>query len=89
MRMARRFFPDEFDELRADHWVGLRPVSPDDCPMIGVSGVYENLYYNVGHGSRGVALSGGSGKMLADMMSGGKGKEGLDYRLFDPKRFNL
>lgn len=35
INMAKRFYPDDYDDSKADHWVGLRPVSPDDCPIIG------------------------------------------------------
>lgn len=37
INMAKRFFPNDYDDLKADHWVGLRPVSPDDNPIIGRS----------------------------------------------------
>ena len=35
INMAKWFYPDDYDDSKADHWVGLRPVSPDDCPIIG------------------------------------------------------
>jgi len=51
-------------------WVGLRPVSPDDVPIIGQSSKFENLYFNVGHGSRGMKLSLGSSILLKSIMTG-------------------
>jgi len=89
INMAKRFFPNDYDDSKADHWVGLRPVSPDDCPIIGRSSKYQNLFYNTGHGSRGIATSLGSGKLLSNLISNQEPPEGLNYRNFDPIRFNL
>jgi len=39
-----------------DVWVGFRPTTPDDLPMIGRMGP-GNLYVNTGHGSLGWTLA--------------------------------
>lgn len=44
-------FPEDYDEKRENVWAGLRPVSPDDVPIIGQSKKFENLYFNFGQGS--------------------------------------
>ncbi len=69
INMAKRFFPNDYDDSKADHWVGLRPVSPDDLPIIGKSTKFDNLYYNVGQGSWGIGTSIGSGKLLANLIN--------------------
>lgn len=46
-----------------DVWVGIRPQTPDDLPMIGACGA-DNLFVNAGHGSLGWTLALGSAEML-------------------------
>ena len=50
-------------------WVGLRPMTPDCLPIIGVSPC-KNVYLNVGHGSFGWTQACGSGKLVSDLISG-------------------
>ena len=50
-------------------WKGARPMLPDGPPLIGDSGI-PGLWLNFGHGSCGWALSCGSARALADLMSG-------------------
>ena len=57
------------DVQRADFWSGLRPMTPDGTPIIGRL-KFDNLYVNSGHGTLGWTMSCGSGKLLADLLSG-------------------
>lgn len=57
------------DQSRATFWSGLRPMTPDGTPILGRSSV-RNLYLNTGHGTLGWTMAAGSGRVLADMMSG-------------------
>ena len=50
-------------------WVGLRPQTPDDLPMIGQAKL-RNLYVNAGHGSRGWILAFGSSEVLLEKIDG-------------------
>ncbi len=50
-------------------WSGLRPMTPDGPPIIGRTR-YANLYLNTGHGTLGWTMACGSGRVLADLMSG-------------------
>lgn len=63
----------EFSRFRDDslavHWAGLRPYCRDGVPIIGPTAV-SNLYLNTGQGHLGWSLSAGSGKLLADYISG-------------------
>ena len=62
-------FPDDYDQSRENVWAGLRPVTPDDVPVIGQSSKYKNLYFNFGQGSRGMKFSLGSAILLRDLMT--------------------
>ena len=53
----------------AQLWKGARPMLPDGPPLIGDSGI-PGVWLNLGHGSSGWALSCGSARALADLMSG-------------------
>jgi D-amino-acid dehydrogenase len=59
------------DQARATFWSGLRPMTPDGTPIVGKSTV-ANLFLNTGHGTLGWTMAAGSGKALADMMSGAR-----------------
>lgn len=64
-------FPRGGDLSRATFWSGLRPMTPDGPPVIGAT-QYANLHLNTGHGTLGWTMSCGSGRVLADMLSGRK-----------------
>jgi D-amino-acid dehydrogenase len=53
----------------ASFWCGLRPMTPDGPPVIGGT-KYGNLYLNTGHGTLGWTMACGSGRVLADVISG-------------------
>lgn len=55
----------------AERWSGLRPVTPDGPPRIGQCR-YDNLYLNSGHGTLGWTMACGSGRALADQISGNR-----------------
>ncbi|MDE1916720.1 MAG: D-amino acid dehydrogenase [Sphingomonadales bacterium] len=50
-------------------WTGMRPMTPDGTPVIGVTGL-DNLYLNTGHGTLGWTMACGSARVLADVISG-------------------
>lgn len=64
-------FPRGGDLAKATFWSGLRPMTPDGPPVIGRTH-YANLHLNTGHGTLGWTMSCGSGRVLADMLSGRK-----------------
>jgi D-amino-acid dehydrogenase len=70
-RRAREMFPDAGDYDRATFWAGLRPSTPSNVPLVGRTR-YPNLYLNTGHGTLGWTMACGSGKALADIISGRK-----------------
>ena len=62
-------FPDGGDLAQAKFWTGLRPMTPDGTPIVGPTSL-PNLFTNTGHGTLGWTMSCGSGRVLADLVSG-------------------
>jgi D-amino-acid dehydrogenase len=52
-------------------WAGLRPATPTNIPYIGQTSV-RKLWVNAGHGTLGWTHGAGSGKALAELISGVK-----------------
>jgi D-amino-acid dehydrogenase len=50
-------------------WKGVRPMLPDGPPIVASSGL-PGLWLNLGHGASGWALSCGSARVVADLISG-------------------
>jgi len=69
VRRTRSLFPRLSGLDRAEFWAGLRPATPSNIPLIGRAR-YDNLYLDTGHGTLGWTLACGSGRALADMISG-------------------
>jgi D-amino-acid dehydrogenase len=73
-------FPRGGELGAATVWTGLRPATPDGTPVVGATRL-ANLFLNTGHGTRGWTMACGSGRYLADLISGRKpdiSMEGLD-----------
>jgi D-amino-acid dehydrogenase len=64
-------FPRGGDLSDVKFWCGLRPMTPDGPPIIGGTR-YSNLHLNTGHGTLGWTMACGSGRVLADLLSGRK-----------------
>jgi len=64
-------FPRGGDLTDVKFWCGLRPMTPDGPPIIGATR-YPNLHLNTGHGTLGWTMACGSGRVLADLLSGRK-----------------
>ena len=52
-----------------NYWTGLRPATPTNIPYIGQTPVGK-LWINAGHGTLGWTHGAGSGKALAELMTG-------------------
>jgi D-amino-acid dehydrogenase len=77
IKRAREMFPEALDYPAATFWTGLRPSTPSNVPVIGRTR-YRNLYLNTGHGTLGWTMACGSGRALADIVSGRKPE--VDFR---------
>ncbi len=68
-RRTRELFPDACDYESPAYWAGLRPLTPSNVPYIGKT-KFNNLFLNTGHGSLGWTMGCGSGRAIADIVSG-------------------
>ena len=75
----RNLFPRLEPTAPPEHWAGLRPATPDNVPLIGRTRL-RNLYLNTGHGTLGWTLACGSGRALADLVSGRRPEIGFKFQ---------
>ncbi len=69
-RIVRELFADGAVDLsQPNYWAGLRPSTPSSVPLVGRTRI-GNLYLNTGHGTLGWTMGVGSGRALADIVSG-------------------
>ena len=68
-RRIRELFPDACDYDNPAYWTGLRPLTPSNVPYIGKTH-FGNLFLNTGHGTLGWTMGCGSGRAIADIVSG-------------------
>ncbi|HEY3265143.1 MAG TPA: FAD-dependent oxidoreductase, partial [Actinomycetota bacterium] len=80
---ASRLVPALAEAPVLSTWSGVRPVSPDERPLLGW--VREGLFVATGHGSEGVILAAGSAELAAALILGTEPP--FDPAPFDPGRF--
>lgn len=81
---ARELFPLG-EPVESEPWLGLRPAMPDMKPVIGDAPGHPGLWLAFGHAHHGLTLGPATGRLLAEMMTGGK--PFADPRPFDIRRF--
>ena len=64
-------FPKGGDVSKASFWCGLRPMTPDGTPIVGPTPL-PNLLLATGHGTLGWTMAAGTGRVIADLVSGRK-----------------
>jgi len=73
-------FPRAGGRDTVEFWAGLRPATPNNVPLIGRSR-YGNLFLSTGHGTLGWTMACGSGRLIADLVSGRTPEiEATEYR---------
>jgi len=75
-------FPAGGDVARAEFWCGLRPMTPDGTPVVGGTKL-PNLYLATGHGTLGWTMAAGTGRLMADLISGRVAQIELDGLTID------
>ncbi len=78
------------DLTQATFWTGLRPMTPDSTPVVGHTPM-QNLFINAGHGTLGWTMACGSGKLVADLITGHKTEistDGLDISRYGSQSNN-
>ena len=68
-RRVQELFPGACDYEQPQYWAGLRPLTPSNVPYIGRT-PYTNLFLNTGHGTLGWTMGCGSGRAIAEIVSG-------------------
>jgi len=68
-RRTRELFPDACNYDEPNFWTGLRPMTPSNRPYVGRT-KFANLFLNTGHGTLGWTMGCGSGRAIADIISG-------------------
>ena len=83
--MSARLVPALRDAEVRSSWWGLRPVTPDDRPIVGR--VQDGLFVATGHGALGVILGSGTARLVAADVLGGEPP--FDPAPFRAERFDL
>ena len=78
VKRFERLFPGATDTARPLFWTGLRPATPGNVPLIGRTR-YSNLFLDTGHGTLGWTHACGSGRAIADIVSGRKPEVDFEF----------
>ncbi len=84
-RAVARVLPGVEREPHVETWRGLRPLTPDDRPILGRTRAFENLVVATGHGMSGISQGVITGKLVAETIAGDR--PSLDITPFSPDRF--
>ena len=82
---ATEICPDLDRESPRRAWAGLRPVTPDGRPLIGMPPETPSLIYACGHGRNGILMAPLTGDIIADLVTGSPLRH--DLVQFRPDRF--
>lgn len=83
--VASEYLRDPVGEPILEEWVGMRPMTYDDLPVIDTIPFYRNLLVATGHGMTGISMAPSTGKLVAEMIVGRSPH--LDPSPFSIKRF--
>ena len=72
IKRSSSLFPDLCDYSSPNYWCGLRPMTPNQYPIIKKSKFVDNIFYNTGHGHLGWTMCVGSAKIITNLVSGEK-----------------
>jgi glycine oxidase len=67
-----RILPTMADARVVRHTAGLRPVTPDGAPIVGIPRGWENACLVLGAGRKGMLLSAGMGLAAAELLTSGR-----------------
>jgi len=82
---ANEYLAEPISMNGSEEWAGFRPACYDDLPIIGRPSRFANLVMAAGHGTTGISMAPGTGKLVAEIITE---KEPLmDVSAFSPDRF--
>jgi D-amino-acid dehydrogenase len=84
-RTVRTFLPGISRTPTVEIWRGLRPLTPDDLPILGRPAGTSGLILATGHGMSGISQGPISGELIAQLVSGETPE--IDLAPFSPDRF--
>lgn len=84
-RAVDGYLPAIGEAREQERWFGWRPMTWDSLPIIGCVPHLANAYLATGHNMLGLSLAAGTGRLIAELMTGRP--PALDLSPFDPKRF--
>jgi len=82
---AIQLLPTMANATLVQHTACLRPVAPDWLPIVGPAPGWDNVYLATGGEKKGILLSPGIGKAIADLLT--TGSTPLDITPCTPQRF--
>jgi D-amino-acid dehydrogenase len=69
---ARHYLHEPYCEPVEEEWYGWRPMTPDSVPIIDRSPEFPNVLIAAGHNMLGLSMAPATGKLIAEMLGGGK-----------------
>ena len=87
LEQVLKIMPPLADAEVVDHLAGVRPLCADRMPLIGPAPGWQGVYFATGHGTKGIHLSGISGRILADLVVRGSTEVPIPAEAFSPERF--
>jgi D-amino-acid dehydrogenase len=84
-RSVRRYLPGIPPTPSIEIWRGLRPLTPDDLPILGRPAGTSGLILATGHGMSGISQGPICGELIAQLASGESPE--IDLAPFSPDRF--
>jgi D-amino-acid dehydrogenase len=82
---ANEYLKEPIGEPDMEEWVGMRPMVYDDLPIIDRAPNHPNLVVATGHGMQGISMATGTGKLVAEIITGRKPH--IDPTAFGIQRF--
>jgi D-amino-acid dehydrogenase len=67
---ARQYLKTPLAESTEEQWVGMRPVTYDDLPIIDWAPRQSNLILATGHGMMGISMAPSTGALVAELITG-------------------
>ena len=84
-RTARSYLPGILRTPTVEIWRGLRPLTPDDLPILGRPAGTSGLILATGHGMSGISQGPITGELIAQLANGETPE--IDLAPFSPDRF--
>jgi len=83
---AAALVPALGDAPIVERWAGLRPITPDNWPIVGPEPLLDGLFYATGHGRNGILLGPLSARIVADLVL--EGNSDLAWQPLRADRFD-